>query len=50
MSCWIESSEIKYKILRFYTMPVIETGFMKARSIFIRNGGMLRTGKATQLA
>jgi predicted transcriptional regulator of viral defense system len=30
-------------------MPVIETGLTKARTVFARNGGMLRTSKAIQL-
>ena len=46
---WIESSDIRYNIRRFYTMAVVETGFTKARSLFIRNGGMLRTSKAIRL-
>jgi predicted transcriptional regulator of viral defense system len=48
-STWIESSDIRYNIRRFYTMAVVETGFTKARSLFIRNGGMLRTSKAIRL-
>jgi predicted transcriptional regulator of viral defense system len=46
---WIENSDISYNIRRFYTMPVVETGFTKARSLFTRNGGMLRTSKAIRL-
>ncbi len=30
-------------------MPVVKTGFTKARSLFTRHGGMLRTGKAIRL-
>ena len=30
-------------------MPIIETGLTKARTVFIRNGGMLRTSKAIRL-
>jgi predicted transcriptional regulator of viral defense system len=30
-------------------MPVVETGLIKARTVFIRNGGMLRTSKAIRL-
>jgi predicted transcriptional regulator of viral defense system len=30
-------------------LSIVETGFMKARSIFIRNGGMLRTSRAIRL-
>jgi predicted transcriptional regulator of viral defense system len=48
-SAGIENSEIRYNIRRVYTMPVVETGFTKARSLFIRNGGMLRTSKAIRL-
>ena len=49
LSLWIESSDISYNIRRFYTMRVVDTGFTKARSLFIRNGGMLRTSKAIRL-
>ena len=41
VSAWIENSEISYNIRRFYTMPVVQTGFRKARSLFVQNGGML---------
>src|ERR1700753_1055870 len=46
---WIENSDIRYNIRRFYTMRVAETGATKARSLFIRNGGMLRTSEAIRL-
>jgi predicted transcriptional regulator of viral defense system len=46
---WIKNSEISYTIRRFYTMPVPETGLTKARTVFTRNGGMLRTSKAIRL-
>lgn len=48
-SSWIESSDMRYNIRRFYTMRVGETGVTKARSLFVRNGGMLRTSKAIRL-
>ncbi len=48
-SLWIDNSEISYNIRRFYTMPAVETGFSKARSLFVQNGGMLRTSNAIRL-
>jgi predicted transcriptional regulator of viral defense system len=47
--CWIETSDISYTIRRFYTMPLVEAGLTKARTVFIRNGGMLRTSRAILL-
>jgi predicted transcriptional regulator of viral defense system len=46
---WIQTSEIMYTIRRFYTMPAAESGLTKARTVFTRNGGMLRTSKAIRL-
>src|SRR5258708_1315994 len=46
---WIRSSEIRYTIRGFYPMPHAQTLQRKARRIFARHGGMLRTGKAIRL-
>ena len=46
---WIESSDIKYNLRRFYKMPEVQTGVTKARSLSIRNGGLIRTSKAARL-
>ena len=46
---WIDSSEISYTIRGFYPMPAKNTGLAKARRVFTKHGGMLRTSKAIRL-
>jgi len=46
---WIDSSDTSYTIRWFYPMPTIHTGLAKARQVFSKHGGMLRTSKALQL-
>jgi predicted transcriptional regulator of viral defense system len=46
---WIDSSDNSYTIRGFYPTPTIHTGLAKARQVFSKHGGMLRTSKALQL-
>lgn len=46
---WIDSSEMRYTIRRSYPMATSDTGFAKARHVFTKHGGMLRTSKAIRL-
>jgi hypothetical protein len=46
---WITSSETRDTIRGFCPMPTAQTLQKKARRIFARHGGMLRTGKAIRL-
>ena len=46
---WIDSSEISYTIRWFYPVPATDTGLAKARQVFSKHGGMLRTSKAIRL-
>ena len=48
-STWIESSETVYNIREFYPMPFAQKPLAKARLVFTKHGGMLRTGKAIRL-
>jgi predicted transcriptional regulator of viral defense system len=46
---WIDPSDISYTIRGFYPMPTVDTGLAKARKVFSKHGGMLRTSKALRL-
>jgi len=46
---WIDSSDISYTIRWFYPMPTVGTGLVKARKVFTKHGGMLRTSTALRL-
>ena len=46
---WIDSSDISYTIRGFYPMPTVDAGLAKARHVFTKHGGMLRTSAALRL-
>ncbi len=46
---WIDSSDISYTIRGFYPMPTFDAGLAKARQVFTKHGGMLRTSTALRL-
>ena len=50
MLVWIDSSDISYTIRGFYPMPTVYTGLAKARHVFTKHGGMLRTSAASDSA
>lgn len=46
---WIEVSDIKYNIREVYPVPIREAGLAKARQVFAKHQGMLRTSEAIRL-
>jgi predicted transcriptional regulator of viral defense system len=46
---WIDTSDSSYTIRGVYPMPSADTGLTKARDVFAKQGGMLRTSKAIRL-
>jgi predicted transcriptional regulator of viral defense system len=49
MRRWIESSDTVYTIREAYPMPAPNAGLAKARHVFSKHGGMLRTSRAIRL-
>jgi len=45
----MDSSDISYTIRGFYPMPTVDAGLAKARHVFTKHGGMLRTSAALRL-
>ncbi len=45
----IETSDTVYNVRRFYPMPIAEVGLVKARNVFTKHKGMLRTSDAIRL-
>jgi len=46
---WIKYSDIMYTIRNFNPRPAADTALAKARQVFSKHGGMLRTSKAMRL-
>ena len=46
---WIETSDTVYNVRRFYPMPIADGGLVKARHVFTKHKGMLRTSDAIRL-
>src|SRR5260221_13896093 len=46
---WIKSSDRVYTIRGVYPMPAANTGLAKARRVFTKHGGILRTSNAIRL-